>query len=216
VLIPAVLILGPTGAGKTPLGDFWHREGLAGRRCRHFDFGARLRAEAGKGALLGPVEIEVVRRILRTGTLLEDAEFPIALKILAGFVREQALGGEDVLILNGLPRHVGQAESLEGSIEIRAVVKLEASPEVIQTRIRADTGGDRAVRADDDAEAVAARLRLYDARTAPLEGYYAARGTAILRLAIEGGTPAAEMAERLSPLLAAELILVSVRARILV
>ncbi|MCX6561419.1 MAG: nucleoside monophosphate kinase [Candidatus Aminicenantes bacterium] len=181
------------------MGDFWHGQGLAGRRCRHFDFGARLRAEAGTGALLDPVEIEIVRRTLRSGALLEDAEFPIALKILAGFVREQALGGKDILILNGLPRHAGQAERLERVVEIRAVVKLEASPQVIVTRIRADTGGDRAGRADDDPGAVAARLRLYDVRTAPLEDYYRKRGAAVLGLAIEDRTTAAEIAERFSP-----------------
>jgi len=41
---PAVLLLGPTGAGKTPLGEMIEARGLWGMSCLHFDFGANLRA----------------------------------------------------------------------------------------------------------------------------------------------------------------------------
>ena len=40
----AALLLGPTGSGKTPLGDIIAQRGLWGANCRHFDFGANLRA----------------------------------------------------------------------------------------------------------------------------------------------------------------------------
>lgn len=40
---PAVLLLGSTGSGKTPLGDLIERRGLRGVRCLHFDFGVNLR-----------------------------------------------------------------------------------------------------------------------------------------------------------------------------
>ncbi len=43
----AILLLGPTGSGKTPLGQALEKKGLAGRRCVHFDFGANLREIAG-------------------------------------------------------------------------------------------------------------------------------------------------------------------------
>ena len=39
----AILLLGPTGSGKTPLGELMERRGFGGRRCRHFDLGDRLR-----------------------------------------------------------------------------------------------------------------------------------------------------------------------------
>jgi adenylate kinase len=196
--IPAVLILGPTGAGKTPLGEYWQDHGLAGRRCRHFDFGARLRAEAGLASRLSPSQVEVIRRVLRTGALLEDAEFPIALAVLESFIREESLGNRDILILNGLPRHTGQAAGLANSVDIRAVVKLEAAPEIIRTRIRTNAGGDRAGRADDDAEAVAARLRLFEARTAPLEDFYRDRGVRILDFGVGLRTPTWELARVLA------------------
>ena len=46
----AVVLLGPTGSGKTPLGEWLEAKGLGGRRCHHFDFGTRLRRVA-TGAL---------------------------------------------------------------------------------------------------------------------------------------------------------------------
>jgi adenylate kinase family enzyme len=39
----AILLLGPTGSGKTPLGQVLERRGLWGHRCSHFDFGDNLR-----------------------------------------------------------------------------------------------------------------------------------------------------------------------------
>ena len=42
----AILLLGPTGSGKSPLGDELEANGLNGRRCLHFDFGRRLRRAA--------------------------------------------------------------------------------------------------------------------------------------------------------------------------
>jgi adenylate kinase family enzyme len=39
----AVLIVGPTGSGKTPLGEFLQQTGLWEKRCFHFDFGKALR-----------------------------------------------------------------------------------------------------------------------------------------------------------------------------
>ena len=43
VLFKAVLLVGPTGCGKSPLGQLLERLGLKGMRCLHFDFGKRLR-----------------------------------------------------------------------------------------------------------------------------------------------------------------------------
>jgi hypothetical protein len=41
----AILPLGPTGSGKTPLGDYLEERGLFGRRCVHFDFGEKFKPE---------------------------------------------------------------------------------------------------------------------------------------------------------------------------
>ena len=72
---PSLLLMGPTGSGKTPLGEEIERRGLDGRRCVHFDFGANLRAVAadpGSWDMLTAEELESVRTSLATGALFED------------------------------------------------------------------------------------------------------------------------------------------------
>lgn len=39
----AMVLLGPTGSGKTPLGHVFAARGFLNRRCAHFDFGENLR-----------------------------------------------------------------------------------------------------------------------------------------------------------------------------
>jgi adenylate kinase len=194
---PALLLLGPTGSGKSPLGDLLERIGLWGRRCAHFDFGANLRAAAA-GTLeagLEPAELEVVRHSLATGALLGDEHFPIAAKILTGFAAAKRLSDCDVLVLNGLPRHAGQARDLEPFAIVVAVISLETDVETLSERLRDDSGGDRAGRIDDTPEAVADRLRIFADRTVPLLEYYWSRGVPILPVCVEATTRPEAMAE---------------------
>lgn len=192
----AVLLLGPTGAGKTPLGDLLERTGLWGKRCVHFDFGVNLRAAAAGslGAGLAPGELEIVRRSLATGALLEDEDFPIAAKVLMGFIAARSLASRDLLILNGLPRHAGQARDLEPYAIVAAVISLETDVETLRERLRIDPGGDRAGRIDDAPEAVADRLRIFADRTVPLLEYYWSRGVPILPVCVEVTTRPEDMA----------------------
>lgn len=179
--VPALLLLGPTGSGKTPTGDLLEREGLGGRRCHHFDFGRRLReTAAGDPACLSSGlsgdEVRVIRSVLESGALLEDEQFPIAEKILRGFLAERHLLEPEILILNGLPRHVGQAGALEPIVRVEWVLRLVCEPRVVLERIRCDSGGDRRGRPDDDEELVRGKLESYRLRTEPLVGYYRERG----------------------------------------
>lgn len=194
----ALLLIGPTGAGKTPLGGRLEGRGLAGRRGLHFDFGAQLRAAAGSPEIvpgLSADELGTIRLSLETGALLEDRDFPIAVKILDAFETRMASAPGDILVLNGLPRHVGQAEMLEARIRVRAVAVLEASVETVLGRIRHDTGGDRRERADDRRESVELRFETYRERTLPLVGFYEARGASIIRVPVGVWTTAEEMRE---------------------
>lgn len=88
----AIVLLGPTGAGKTPLGAWLEAKGLWGRRCLHFDFGASLRERAGKGAGPGPLtpaQRRFLVAVLTRGALLEDRHFPIARRLLEDFLRKR-------------------------------------------------------------------------------------------------------------------------------
>ena len=143
----SMLLLGPTGSGKTPLGKAAARNGLWGRRCLHFDFGAHLRM-AGEGGLreagLSKREYDTIRGVLQTGALLKNSDFTVARKILVWFLHNRRADNSILLLLNGLPRHRGQAEEMDTLAEIGCLLELRASPGVVLQRIRRDTGGDRA------------------------------------------------------------------------
>ena len=174
----AILLLGPTGAGKTPLGDGLAERGLFGRRCVHFDFGAQLRQVAEFGGR-GLVENDVayVRRVLTEGALLEDDTFHIARTILNTFMEEQDVGAQDLVVLNGLPRHAGQARDVGKVINVILVVALECPAGIVHERIAANSGGDRTGRVDDSVAEIARKLGIYAERTQPLLKHYRSEGT---------------------------------------
>ena len=196
----ALLLLGPTGSGKTPLGDYLEKRGLWGRRCFHFDFGANLRRAAGEEAgssALTEGELKIVHESLATGALLENENFPIAEKILRRFAEARGAGEGDLLALNGLPRHVGQAEDVDGIVDMRAVVVLACDAETARERIRANAGGDREGRADDSPEAVAKKLGIFEERTRPLLDHYRAKRVRVITVPVGAATTAEEAARLL-------------------
>lgn len=195
----AILLLGPTGAGKTPLGDYLQQHGLHNRRCAHFDFGAQLRAAAvSSPPELSPNDLSIIRHSLQTGALLEDHQFHIAAGILHAFARSMQLTNDDLLILNGLPRHEGQAQRMEDLVAMQAIINLECTPQVVHDRIRLNTGGDRSGRIDDSVDAVARKLALFAARTAPLIEHYRARGIPIRSIPIAVDTTPQQIVQKLS------------------
>ena len=173
-----MLLLGPTGSGKTPLGRLLAARGLAGRRCVHFDLGERLRAVAvGDLRLPGLTDADVafVRHVLDEGALLEDEHFHIAEAILRDFIAE----ADALIVLNGLPRHEGQAEDVARIVEVAEAIHLACPAETVLQRIAADTGGDRTDRCDDGLLAVRRKLEIFNRRIAPLLDYYRRRGTPV-------------------------------------
>jgi len=197
-LWPSLLLVGPTGSGKTPLGEELERRGLGGRRCVHFDFGANLRTIAAAPdakTLLTAPELGSIRHSLETGALFEDEDMPMIVKILDMFAAQRDLTPGTLLVLNGLPRHRKQAESLAGTIAVELVTHLEADAAVIRDRIRLDPAGDRAARADDRIEAVERRLAVFRERTLPLIDFYRERGIRVLSIPVTAGMSAGKMYE---------------------
>lgn len=190
----AILLVGPTGSGKTPLGEFLERNGFRGRTCRHFDFGARLRTLAASPDPPGftAADLGVIKRSLSTGALLEDDEFPVAMKIFLDFVASSVAGDGDLVVLNGFPRHAGQARALEGSVAVELVVVLEALPDVVAERIRRDTEGDRGGRDDDSRAEVLKKLETFRKRTLPLVAYYSSLGARFARIPVSVASTAAD------------------------
>jgi adenylate kinase len=163
------------------------------------DFGRELRrAAAGDGSVLDPDQVAYVRRILETGELLDDEHFCVGERILRESLRSRNAGPDDYVVLNGLPRRVGQAENLEPAVDVHAAVRLCCPAEIAISRIRTNAGGDRSGRTDDDLCAVRSRLDRFDRLTAPLVDWYRQRGATIREVDVGVATTPADVASALN------------------
>ncbi len=192
----SLLLIGPTGAGKTPFGDYLEKKGIGGKRCVHFDFGHQLRTVAESDippAGFDRGEHSFIKEVLSGGLLLENEHFYIAGKILDSFARSRDFRQEDVMVLNGLPRHKGQARDMDGIVDVQGVIVLDCSPEDVYERICRNTGGDRSERDDDGIELVRKKLEIFSSRTEPLIERYSKAGGVILRLKVSVSSTAADV-----------------------
>ncbi|MGE5300188.1 MAG: nucleoside monophosphate kinase [Acidobacteriota bacterium] len=185
--VRAMLLIGPTGVGKTPFGGYLETRGLGEGRCLHFDFGHQLRAIAGHRTPpdgFSREEHSFIRDVLEKGLLLENEHFHIAEKIIEIFLRDRDFSDTDILVLNGLPRHADQARDMDKKVKTEAVIVLDCEAEEVFRRIGENTGGDRSGRTDDNIEMVSRKLDLFRERTAPLIGHYAAAGCDVFRVKV--------------------------------
>lgn len=204
---PAMLLLGPTGAGKSPLGDYLAHHGFFGHRCHHLDFGSELRTIAAFEAPSGVYsddERSFIRGVLSGGLLLENEQFILAEKIILLFLERSFFSLGDILVLNGIPRHAGQTHDLASLADIRAVIELSCSTENVYCRLGSNIGGDRAERKDDHDDLVMRKLAIYRERTAPLLAFYREQSARIFQIPVGPATTAAEKFRFLSALAAAD------------
>jgi adenylate kinase len=195
----AILLLGPTGAGKSPLGDWLEKNTFRGRRCHHFDFGENLRAAVASqlAGAFNPEEIRFLRRVLEEGALLEDEYFHLAARIFDGFVARKNVQATDLVVLNGLPRHLQQARALDEKITVVGLVQLDCEAGTVSERLRRNSGGDRAQREDDSEALVARKLAIFEERTRPLLNYYMEQSAAILKVQVGVETRPAEIVAKM-------------------
>ncbi|MBN2801825.1 MAG: nucleoside monophosphate kinase [Deltaproteobacteria bacterium] len=198
----AILLVGPTGSGKTPLGDYLTEKSLNNIKFAHFDFGEHLRNAASKSSIKGLTskDIEYIKEVLSAGALLENETFYIAGTLLDNFIEKNARSGE-VIILNGLPRHTGQAENILKKVNIKAVISLECTPQTVLERIGKNSGGDRTSRVDDELTLVKKKLETFSKRTAPLIEFFSSKNAKIIKLKVESST----QPDALSEIIAKEL-----------
>ena len=204
--VDALLLLGPTGSGKSPLGDLIAAQGLLGKRCHHFDFGLELRSIAagnGSSASFTSSEISFVRDVLERGLLLENDRFALARKIFLCALERFCFRDGDALVLNGLPRHAGQARDMALLVQMNALIVLDCSADAVFCRLRDNTGGDREGRIDDSRDLVLRKLQTYQDRTAPLVQHYQQNGSMLYRIAVDGITTTSGAYRQLASLSAA-------------
>ncbi|TYP66650.1 adenylate kinase [Stutzerimonas stutzeri] len=165
-----IILLGPPGAGKgTQAGRLVADKGLV-----QLSTGDMLRAARSSGTEMGRRVAEVMDR----GELVTD-------EIVIGLIREQLEKGGKGFIFDGFPRTLAQADALgrllaESGMALDAVIELQVDDEALVGRIVRRAEESRAagqpVRRDDTPEVFADRLREYYKKTAPLLGYYYAKG----------------------------------------
>ncbi|MDR2471738.1 MAG: adenylate kinase [Treponema sp.] len=183
-----LIFLGPPGAGKGTLAA----RAVDMVKVPHISTGNMFRAAIAAGSPLGLT----VKAILDSGGLVDD-ETTTAL-VRERLAREDARGG---YILDGFPRTIPQAEALASFSPVDRVLNFDIPDEGVLRRLggrrtcRAcgynfhmvfdppktegvcdHCGGEVYTRDDDKPEAVAKRLEVYRAQTAPLIGFYRDRG----------------------------------------
>jgi adenylate kinase len=145
-----------------------------------------LRAATAAGTPTGLAAKEIMAR----GDLVPDA---VVVKIIEDRVAQPDAGNG--FVLDGFPRTVAQAESLDAMLaakaqKLDAVIELEVDAEKLVDRIvkRAEEAkrAGLPVRKDDDPAVFGTRLSAYRAQTAPVSAYY--RHTGLLR-AVNGMDP---------------------------
>ncbi len=166
-----IILLGPPGAGKgTQAGH------LVETRCMvQLSTGDMLRAARTSGTEMGKIVADVMDR----GELVTD-------EIVIGLIREQletATGNG--FIFDGFPRTLAQADSLanllaEKGQSLDAVIEMQVDDDTLVQRVvnrakEAEAAG-KPVRADDNEDSMRIRLMEYYKKTAPLIGYYYAKG----------------------------------------
>ena len=166
-----IILLGPPGAGKGTQAQML----VDGRDMIQLSTGDMLREAKASGSEMGRIVADVMAR----GDLVTD-------EIVIGLIREKLQGDKKGgFIFDGFPRTLAEADALAALLDeqgetLDAVVEMQVDDETLVKRIvgraaEAAAAG-QPVRADDNEQSVRHRLMEYYKKTAPLIGYYHAKG----------------------------------------
>ena len=163
-----IILFGPPGAGKGTQAELL----VQSRGMVQLSTGDMLRAAISAGTELGLQ----AKEIMDAGKLVSD-------DIMIGMIAErmEADDCKNGVILDGFPRTVAQAQALDAmfadkGISLDSVIEIRVDENAFFARIEkraAETGG---ARSDDNAEVLAARLKVYHDNTAPVLPYYEDKG----------------------------------------
>jgi adenylate kinase len=177
-----IILFGPPGAGKGTQAELL----VQSRGMVQLSTGDMLRAAIAAGTELGLQ----AKEIMDAGKLVSD-------DIMIGMIAErmEADDCKNGVILDGFPRTVAQAQALDAmfadkGISLDSVIEIRVDENALFARIEkraAETGG---ARSDDNAEVLAARLKVYHDNTAPVLPYYENKGQLVT---IDGMQPVEEV-----------------------
>ncbi|GAA1974607.1 adenylate kinase [Isoptericola halotolerans] len=190
--VTRLVIMGPQGAGKGT---------QAARLAEVFGIPAISTGDIFRANIAGGTELgRLAQEYSSKGELVPD-------EVTDSMVRDR-LAEEDVhggFLLDGYPRNAHQVEALDGILsdlgwELDGVIELTADRDELLGRIakRAEVEG----REDDTPAAIARRLDIYDAETAPLTAAYAERG---ILAQVDGIGEISEVTDRIVTALAQQL-----------
>jgi adenylate kinase len=189
-----LILLGPPGAGKgTQAQRLVDKHGLV-----QLSTGDMLRAAVKAGTPIGLKAKDIMAR----GELVPD---DVVVAIVSDRIEQP--DAHNGFILDGFPRTVPQAESLDRMLErkghgLDAVIELKVDAAALLQRIEKRIAECRAngvdVRTDDDPVVLEKRLLAYNAQTAPLIAYYGKHGT--LRT-VDGMAPINEVGKAIDRIL---------------
>lgn len=178
-----IVLLGPPGAGKGTQA----KRVVDAYKLPHLSTGEMLRAAALDETCLG----KKLQQTMADGKLVSDQ-----LVIAAVIERIRQPDAKNGFVLDGFPRTISQAVTFDDllhtdRLHLDHVIELRANEDLLLNRImnraRETIEAGRAVRVDDNPEALKVRLDAYSEQSAPLIDYYRMR--TILR-SIDGLQPA--------------------------
>ena len=187
-----IILFGPPGAGKgTQAQHLMNAHGLI-----QLSTGDMLRASIASGSELGLQ----AKSLMDAGKLVSD---DVIIAMIADRMNQDDC--KNGVIFDGFPRTVAQAKALDmmfenRGIQLNGVIEIQVDEQALFVRIENRAAETDGARADDTAEVLEQRLKVYHENTEPVLPYYRDKGKLYV---VDGMQPIDDVAKQIETLLSA-------------
>ena len=187
-----IILFGPPGAGKgTQAQHLVNAHGLI-----QLSTGDMLRASIASGSELGLQ----AKSLMGAGKLVSD---DVIIAMIADRMNQDDC--KNGVIFDGFPRTVAQAKALDmmfenRGIQLNGVIEIQVDEQALFVRIENRAAETGCARADDTAEVLEQRLKVYHENTEPVLPYYRDKGKLYV---VDGMQPIDDVAKQIETLLSA-------------